>query len=239
MALIDSRMLYDAIHKTGNFEFLDIDYRSLRVLTALYDVPITLIAGGNTGIYTLEDLKDKRINIGAPLSAQRLSFDMILAAKRWSDKHFKLVSEISNSQGQDAMAFCHGTVDAMIHIGVHPDPSLRQLFRLCRAKAVHMSDKGIDGLIARHPAFSKFIIPPGTYLTQTKEIETFATKVFLVASESLDDDTAYQILGAIFKNRKIFSNAHPSLVLNKPDIKRMTLANLKLHTGAIKYFSVE
>lgn len=239
MALIDSRMLYDAIHKTGNFEFLDIDYENLRVLTALYDVPVTLITGKNRGISVLEDLKAKRINIGAPLSVQRLSFDTILTAKRWSNKHFRLVSEISNSQGQDAMALCHGSVDAMIHIGVHPDPSLGQLFRLCKATAAHMNDKSIDGLIARHPAFSKFIIPPDTYISQTEAVETFATKVFLVTSENLDEETASQILETIFGNRRIFFNAHPSLVLNRPDMKRMNLANFKLHKGAIRYFSVE
>ncbi len=238
MALIDSRMLYDAINKTGNFEFLDVDYKSIRVLTSLYDVPITLIVGDNKGISTLGDLKGKRINIGAPLSAQRLSFETILTAKHWSDKHFGLVSEISDSQGQDVMAFCHGTVDAMIHIGVHPDSSLRQLFSMCRAKAVHMNDKDIGGLIVRHPAFSKFILPSGTYPSQAKEIMTFATKVFLVASENLDDDTAYQIIEAIYKSRKTFSNAHPSLTLNKPGSARMILANLKLHTGALKYFSM-
>ena len=56
IALVDSRMLYDAINKKGNFQFLDINYKNLSVLVPLYDVPITLIVGHNTGIKKLDDL---------------------------------------------------------------------------------------------------------------------------------------------------------------------------------------
>ena len=43
IGLVDSRMLNDAINKTGNFEFLDIRYENLRVLAPLYYTPITLV----------------------------------------------------------------------------------------------------------------------------------------------------------------------------------------------------
>ncbi len=238
IALIDSRMMHDAINKTGNFKFLDIDYQSLQILTPLYDVPFTLIVGNNRGISNLEDLKGKRINIGAPLSIERLSFETIFTVKHWSNNNFSMVAEISDSQSQDSMAFCHGTIDAMIHIGVHPDSSLKKLFSLCNAKTANMNDKDIENLITRHPAFLKFVIPSGTYPSQMTDITTFATQTYLVTSQVLDEETAYKILDVIYKNRKRFSNAHPSLVLKKPDIKQIAVTGLKLHTGALKYFSM-
>ena len=61
IGLIDSRMLHDAINKTGYFEFLDINYDNLRVIVPLYDVPVTLIVRSDTGINSLEELKGKRI----------------------------------------------------------------------------------------------------------------------------------------------------------------------------------
>ena len=66
IGLIDSRMLYDAIHKTGYFEFLDISYDNLRAIIPLYDVPIALVVRDDAGIDSLEKLKGKRINAGAP-----------------------------------------------------------------------------------------------------------------------------------------------------------------------------
>ncbi|WP_299979648.1 TAXI family TRAP transporter solute-binding subunit [Desulfobacula sp.] len=237
IALIDSRMLHDAINKTGNFKFLDINYQNLSILVPLYDVPFTLIAGDNTGITKLDDLKGKRINVGAPLSLQRLSVETILTAKTWSKNNFSLVAEISDSQSQDTMAFCHGDIDAMIHVGVHPDPSLQQLFKLCKAKAADMNDNDIQSLVHRHPAFSKFTIPAGTYPSQTSDIITFGTQTLLVASKNLDEETVYAMLNAIYRSHKRLSNAHPSLALKKPDIKQTSYAGIKLHAGALKYFS--
>ena len=237
IALIDSRTLYDAINKTGNFEFLDINYQNLSILVPLYDVPVSLVAGNNTHITRLADIKGKRINIGAPLSHQRLFFDTILSAKAWSKNDFSQVAEISDSQSQDTMAFCHGDIDAMIHIGVHPDSSLQQLFRLCKAKIAVMYDDDIEKFVHQHPAFSKFTLLSGTYPSQAKDIITFGTQTLMVTSVDLDEETAYTILEVIFENSERLSNAHPALALKKPDIKKMSQIGIKLHAGALKYFS--
>ncbi len=236
IALIDSRMLYDAINKTGYFKFLDINYKNVRLLAPLYDVPITLIVGNNTGIKKLDDLKGKRINAGAPLSLQNLLFETISTAKNWSKKDFMLVTEISDSQSQDTMAFCHGIIDAMLHIGIHPAPAVQQLFKLCNADIADMNDTDIDKLISGHPAFSNFTIPSGTYPGQTTDINTLGTQTLLVASQDLDEETIYKVLSAISSNQKMLSTAHPALSLQKPDIAKTKSMGIKLHAGAVKYF---
>jgi len=234
IALVDSKMLYDAINKTGNFKFLDIDYQNLSILAPYYNVPITLVAGNNN-ITRLGDLKGKRINIGAPLSIQNLFFNTILKAKNWSEKDFSLVAEISDSQSQDTMAFCYGVIDAMIHIGVHPDSSLQQLDKLCNARLIGMNDDDITKFVHQHPAFSKFTILSGTYSSQTGDIITFGTKTLMVVSKDLDEETVYTILEIIYKNRERLSNAHPALALAKPE--EMRFAGIKLHAEALRYFS--
>ncbi len=237
IALIDSRMLYDAINKTGYFQFLAINYKNICLLAPLYDVPITLIVDQNTGIKKLGDLKGKRINAGGPLSPQNLLFETISTAKSWSKKDFKLVAEISESQSQDTMAFCHGDIDAMLHIGIHPAPAVQQLFKLCNAGMADMNDSDIDKLISRHPAFSSFTIPSGTYPDQTTNINTLGTQTLLVASQDLDKETVYKILYAISSNQKMLSTAHPALSLQKPDIAKTKSMGIKLHAGAVKYFN--
>ena len=235
IGLIDSRMLYDAIHKTGYFEFLDINYDSLRALTPLYDVPIALVVRGDAGIDSLEELKGKRINAGAPGSMQHLAVDTIMKAKNWSKKDFGLVQELPASQSQDTMAFCHGTIQAMVHIGVHPDASLKQLFRLCKAGMVNMNDNDIEKLVRDHPAFSKIDIPAGTYPSLPRDVTTFGTNVTLVASGDLDEQSAYKIISAIHRNRKHLNRAHPALSNFSLDTKRDV--GIRLHPGAAKYFS--
>ncbi len=237
IGLIDSRLLYDAINKTGNFEFLDISYENLRVLLPLYYTPVTLVVRSDAGINSSEDLKGKRINAGAPLSMEHLAMDTIMKAKNWSNKDFSLVQELSASQSQDTMAFCHGTVQAMLHIGVHPDSSLQQLFKLCKARLVNLDDNDIEKLVNDHPAFSKINIAADTYPSFPQSTETFGTMGMLVASEDFDQQTVYKIMDVIYSNPKRLKSAHPALSLFTEDIARKNSAGVRPHPGAAKYFS--
>jgi len=237
IGLVDARMLLDAISRKGNFEFLDIDYTNLRILIPLYDVPVTLAARPDAGIGSLNDLKGKRINAGAPRSAEHRAVEIIMGAKGWSEKDFPLVQGFSSSQSEDSMAFCHGTIQAMVRIGVHPNASLQQLIELCNANLVNMDDGDIDKMILAHGSFSKITIPAGTYPSQGKPVTTFGTKMLLIASQDFDEETAYSIIDAIYRNQKRLKNAHPALSSLTPDAARNYNINLQRHPGAVRYFS--
>jgi len=237
IGLIDSRMLHDAINKTDYFEFLDIRYDNLRVLVTLYDVPVTLVVRNDAKITSLEGLKGKRINAGAPRSPQHLAVDTIMKAKNWSEKDFSLFEELPASHSQDTMALCYGTIQAMIHIGVHPDSSLQQLLRRCKAGLVNMNDIDIEKLVIDHPAFSKINIAADTYTSHPKGVTTFGTRAMLVASADLDEQTVYKIIDAIYSNQKHLKRAHPALSsFNMGAIQKNDIG-IQLHPGAAKYFS--
>jgi TRAP transporter TAXI family solute receptor len=237
IGLLDSVMLTDAVNKTGYFKFLDIRYDNLRELLPLYDRPATLVVRGDAHITALETLKGKRLNAGAPRSEERLVTDMILTAKNWSKDDFSLFEELSASQSQDTMAFCHGEVEAMVNIGVHPAPSVQQLVERCDAAFVDMDDSDIAKLIDSQPALSRIDIPAGVYPSIQMPIATFGTTVFLIASGSLDEETAYKIMQALDKNQQNLKNAHTALrdFTVGPAPKRTT--EIELHPGAAKYFS--
>ena len=236
-ALIDSRMLYDAINKTGYFEFLDISYDNLRALIPLYEVPFTVVVRRDANISSMEELKGKRINFGAPRSPQHLATDTIITAKNWTKGNFSLAAELSASQSQDTMAFCHGTTQAMIHIGVHPDATLQQLFKLCEADLVNMDDTDIQKLVADRPEFLKITIAANTYPSNPKGITTFGTSVALIASDNLDEETAYKIISAIDRYQKNLKSAHPALASFTMDAAGKNDLGLTPHPGVMKYLS--
>lgn len=237
IALVDSRMLHDAVNQAGNFEFLDIKYDNLRTLVPLYDVPVALVVRKGANIISLKDLKGKRINAGAPRSLQHLAVDSIMNAMNWSKEDFGLFAELSASQSQDNMAFCYGTVQGMVHIGVHPDSSMQQLFSLCKAGMMDMNDSDIEKLVGSHPAFIKIKIVANTYPEQPEAVTTFGTRMILVASEDLDEETAYKIIDAIFSSHRKLKTAHPALATITLDMARRKAAGLTLHPGAVQYFS--
>jgi TRAP transporter TAXI family solute receptor len=237
IGLVDSRQLYDAINKTGYFKFLDISYDNLRTLVPLYDVPVTLVVRKDAEISSLEALKGKRINAGAPRSLENLTVDTIMRAKNWSKADFSLVQELPASQSQDTMAFCYGTVQAMVHIGVHPDPSLQQLLERCKAGLADMNDNDTKKLVNDHPAFSKINIAANTYPSYPEAVTTFGTQMMLVASEDLDEQTVYQIIDAIDSNRKRLQSAHPALSSFAVRSAGKNDTEIQPHPGAARYFS--
>ncbi|MDA3902279.1 MAG: TAXI family TRAP transporter solute-binding subunit [Desulfuromusa sp.] len=236
IVLVDSRPLFDAINKTGSFEFLDISYKNLRALAPLYDIPITLIVRNDAGIDSLADLKGKRINAGNPGSLQDLAVKTILKAKKWSKKDFSLVADLPPIKSQDTKAFCYGTLQATVYIGLHPDFSLRQLLKDCNANLVNMDDSDIEKLVNDHSAFRKIDLAAGTYPSHPEKVVTFGTRAMLVVSEDFDNETAYKIIEIIDKNRKRIAAAHPALSLFSVDTARKSVPGLELHPGAAMYY---
>jgi len=238
LILVDSRPLFDAINNTGSFEFLDINYNNLRVLAPLYDTPISLIVRNDAGIISLADLKGKRVNAGAPGSVEYLAMNRILKAKKWSNKDFTLLGNLSPSQSNDdRKAFCYGTMQAMVYIGIHPDFSLRRLLKTCNGSLLSMEDDDINALISSDPALWKTELPSGIYPSQPGNVITFGTRTMLVASDDLDRETVYTIIETIDNNKTYLKEIHQSLGLFSTEVARKNPDGLQLHPGAVRYFS--
>ena len=232
IGLIDSSLLYDAVNRTGYFEFFDISYENLRLLAPLYQIPVTLVVRSDARIDALDALKGKRINAGAPRSIQHLQFDTLMEAKSWQKSDFSLIAELPRSQSQDTMAFCHGDVQAMLHVGVHPDGSLQQLFKLCEANLVDMDDAEIEKMVSGHPALAKIEISADVYPANPQPVTTFGTTALLVASEDLDEQTVYSIVEAIERSRNRLQDAHPALGVGPLPAE----LGIPLHPGAVSFF---
>ena len=237
LALLDSRLLNDAMTRKGQFQFLDIRYDNLGAFMPLYQLPILLVTRPDAGIADLSDLKGKRINIGIAHTKVREAVDFIMMAKGWTKQDFKLVQELPANLSQDAMAFCHGSVDAMVHIGVHPDSALQQLMDLCAAMPVDMDDDEIIRRVGSQPAFSPISIPAATYPGLDKPVASFGTTIWLIASGSLDDETAMAIMTALETHQASLQSIHPALgqfavkPSDDPDI------GIALHPGAAAYLA--
>lgn len=237
LALLDSRLLHEAMNRKGRFQFLDIRYDNLGVLLPLYQLPILLVARVDAGIGGLSDLKGKRINIGIARTTVRDAVDLIMMAKGWAKPDFKLLEELPASLSQDKMAFCHGNIDAMVHVGVHPDSALAQLMDLCTAVPVDMDDDDITRMVNDNPAVSPVSIPVATYPELKKPVASFGTTILLVASGSLDDDTILAVMAILAKHQVSLQNIHPALgqfsvkPSDGPDI------GIALHPGAAAYFA--
>ena len=230
-------MFSDALAKRGNFAFFDISYNTLRPLLYVYDRPILLVVRGDAGIASLADLKGKRLNTGPARSPLQLAAATIMAANGWAPTDFSLLSELPASQSQDTLAFCHGTVQAMLHIGVHPDASLAKVLDLCQAQLVGIHDADIERLIGDQAAFYESVVASGTYDSELDAIRTLGTRVMLVAPEGLEAETVFDIMAAIQAGRDRLRQAHPALTLPPLTAAEQKGGALQLHPGAASFFA--
>lgn len=81
MALVNSKMIYDAFHGAGYFQYISLEYDQLRLLMPLYQMPISLIVRRDAKITSLGGLAGKRVNVGAPFTLQNIVFKEIMAAE--------------------------------------------------------------------------------------------------------------------------------------------------------------
>ena len=234
LAIINSNVLDGAVNKTGTFKFLDINYENLAILSPLYDRPIGIIVRSNAGIATLDDLKGKRINGGAPGSIERRAMDLVMQAKGWTVNDFARFEELPTSHSQDTMAFCQGNVQAMITIGVHPSLSTQRLVEDCKAVFLDIDDSDIDKLVDSRPPCWKTLISASSY---SKQAHTFGTRAMLVSSNSIDEEIGYAITQALYENRVRLQNSHPALSLYPKQESQKGLKGLKLNPGAEKFYS--
>ncbi len=239
LAIVNSNVLVDAVNKSGMFQFLDINYENLTILTPLYDRPVGIIVRADAGIANLNDLKGKRVNGGAPGSVERRSMELIMKAKGWSVDDFALFEELPTSQSQDTLAFCQGTVQAMLNVGVHPTLSIHNLLKKCKAQLLDINDDDIDKLVANRPSYWQTEINSESYPGPESRVQTFGTRAILVASSAIDQETASAIVKAIYDNQKRLQRNHPALSLYPVQEARKGIESLQLHKGAEQFFATQ
>jgi hypothetical protein len=114
---------------------------------------------------------------------------------------------------------------------------LQQLLELCNATLVDMDDSDIVELVDSQPALSMLDIPAGIYTALPKFVLTFGSTVSLIASGSLDEETAYKIMEALDQHQQNLKSTHTALSAFTVGPDRKRTVGIELHPGAAKYFS--
>jgi hypothetical protein len=236
LGIVDSTRQANAINQSGRFKFTDIRYNNLRSLISLNSIPFTVIAYQGSDIGSFDDLRGKSVNIGNQGSSQREIMNALMAAKKWTKNDFRLVEQIPASRSQDSMALCHRNVDAIVRVNVHPESSIQQVVKLCKAELISVSGPDIMQFIEQNPAFQATSIPGDTYASNPDPVDTFGVKATLITTEEMDEDSAYTIVKTLFENLDRLKRIHPSFASLTPQQMHTDGLTAPLHRGAIKYY---
>ncbi len=233
LGIVQSDLLYHAYNGSEIFSDVGAD-KNLRIVFSLHSEPFTVVARKDAKIEEFDDLKGKKVYLGAPGSGMRATMEELMKRKGWTNKTFSKVVDLKTNDQTNAL--CSGKIDAMIYAGGHPNGAIQQITTACPTRLVNVSGPEIDRLISEHPFFTRAYIPGGMYSHNAQDTKTFGVKAVLVASTEVSQDAVYLITKAVFDNLDNFKTLHP--VFATLDTRHMVRDTdvAPFHPGALKYF---
>ena len=234
MGVAQSDWQYHGFHGTAPKQFPDGAFEDLRAVFSVHPEPFTVVARADSGIEKFEDLVGKRVNVGNPGSGARGTMEVVMEKMGWSMGDFKLAAELKSSE--QSQALCDNKIDAMVFTVGHPSGTIKEATTSCESKLIPVVGAEIDSLAADNTYYAQTVIPGGMYTGTDTDTPTFGVGATFVTSATVDDDTIYTIVKAVFDNFKRFKRLHPAFAnLTEADMISKNIS-APLHPGAVRYY---
>ncbi len=228
LAILQNDMLDYAYNGVEAFDGAKIE--NLRGIAKLYPEIIQVVAA--EGINSIEDLKGKKVSVGAPGSGVEANARQILEAYGMTYNDMS-VSYLSFAESADAYKDKH--IDAFFVTSGIPNSSIQDIAAMNPVSLVSMSDTAIATLVDKYPFYVEYIIPANTYNGQTSDVKTTAVLACLATNSGASEDVIYNITKALFENQSELATAHAKGAELKLD-EAVDGISIPLHPGAEKYF---
>ncbi|MCM3707083.1 MULTISPECIES: TAXI family TRAP transporter solute-binding subunit [Cytobacillus] len=202
---------------------------NVSAIGTLYPETIQIVTTAKSGIKSVEDLKGKKVSIGAPGSGTAANAEQILEVhgiKLADIKKQDLSFDESTAGIQD------GNIDAAFVTAGTPTGAVEGLSATEDVVIVPLEQDKIDALIEKYPYYVQDEVPSGTYKL-AEAAPTVAVQAMLVVSNDLSEDVVYDVTKAIFENLDKVTHAKGKMIKAENAVKG---TGIELHPGAKKYF---
>ena len=233
-AIAQNSIINDAY--TGNGNFKNKPLKNLRTIMSLYPELLTFVVKKDVDINKLEDIKNKRINIGTQQSGQKDTMELIFD-KTSLDKNS--LSKIDSRETMEIIdALRYDELDGYFYMVGHPNEFIKKTADSLDIDIVNISKSTFaefSKIIKSNPYYEIGTIPANTYKGVDHDIETFGVKATLVTNIDVDDKVVIAFIDTIINNFEEFKNSHSAF---KNITKKSLLKNLgaPLHPAAKAYY---
>ena len=227
IAFVQTDIAYYAT--AGEFMFEGDAIDSIAAIGALYPETIQLVTTAKAGIASYEDLKGKKVSVGAPGSGTFANAEQLL------EIHGMTMDDIQAQNldfGESQESLQSGQIDAAFITSGTPTGAVEALSATTDVVIVPVEDAKADELIAKYPYYAKETIPEGTYKSAV-EVPTVSVLAMLAVSKDLPEDLVYDITKAIYENTDKIQ--HPKGAFIKAETA-LDGIDIDVHPGAQKYF---
>lgn len=231
IAFIQNDVSYYAVNGTDTFE--GNKQESLRGLCCLYPEIVQIVASDESGIETIDDLKGKRVAVGAPGSGVEVNVKQILDAHGITYDDLGKVDFLSFAEASDQIK--SGQIDATFLTAAIPSSAITELATTHDVHLVPIAEDKANELIEKYPFYVHLNITPTEYKGQEGEVSVVAVQSMLVVNENMADADAYNIVKLLFENLDTMKESHArggDIALDKA----LDGMSIEVHPGAQKYF---
>ncbi|MBT2688299.1 TAXI family TRAP transporter solute-binding subunit [Bacillus sp. ISL-47] len=215
--------------KEGKLMFEGAAVDNVSAIGTLYPETIQIVTTAKSGIKSVEDLKGKKVSIGAPGSGTAANAEQIL------EVHGITLEDINKqdlSFDESTAGIQDGTIDAAFVTAGTPTGAVEGLSATEDVVIVPIEQGKIDELIEKYPYYVQDEVPAGTYKL-AEAAPTVAVQAMLVVSNDLSDEVVYDVTKAIFENLDKVTHAKGKMIKAENAVKG---TGIELHPGAKKYF---
>ncbi|MGE5339658.1 MAG: TAXI family TRAP transporter solute-binding subunit [Gemmatimonadota bacterium] len=209
----------------------------LRTLMILYPNRMHVATVDGSGITKIADLKGKRVSTGSPGSATEvMAFRLIEAAGLDKDRDMKR-ERLGVAESVNAMK--DRKIDAFFWVGGLPTAAVTDLANTPGTK-IRLIDHAelVPAMNAKYGnLYVQDAIPKETYRGMDADNKQATVMNILVAHESMDDRTAYNIVKTIFERRDDLIAVHKEAANFKLESQKAAASPVPFHPGALKYFA--
>jgi hypothetical protein len=219
---------------TGTETFQDKDkVTNIRGMAMLYPEVIQIIATKDSGINSVEDLRGKKVAVGAPGSGTEVNARQILAEYGITYDDLGKADYLSFNEASDQLK--NEQIDAAFVTAAIPTSAVTEVTQTADIVLVSLDKDKLESLKEKYPFYTEVTIPKDSYKNQTEDVVAAAVMAMLIVPEDLDEDLVYNMTKSIFENRQVIIDTHDK----GNDIKLETALEgmpIDLHPGAEKYY---
>lgn len=201
-------------------------------LGSLYPETVQIVTTDKSGIKSVDELKGKKVSVGAPGSGTYINAEQILEV-------YGMTMDDIDAQnldfGESVGGIKDGNIDAAFITAGTPTGAVEELKASADVYVIPVDEDKAEDLIDKYPYYAKDTVEEGTY-GLSEDINTVAVLAMLVVTDDLSEDTVYNITKAIYDNSdKIAHDKAKFISLDNA----LDGIGLDLHPGAKKYYEEE
>ncbi len=222
---------YDAYTAKGVFK----SKIPMRNIAGLYASITHVVTIDGKGINSINDLKGKRVSMGAPGSATEVVASRILEAYGIDPQ--KDIKRDRLSASESAGALKDGKIDVYFWVGGIPTASVMDLAASPGVKIKLLSHgEVLEKMTQKYgPIYFKTVCPANTYKGVDYNVTTVSAGNFLICHENMNDELVYKIVKTLFDHKKDLEAIHKVA----KDLTLETAVHgspFPFHPGALKFY---